>query len=102
MTPRKPSLKLALKWLRPLAAAGLAVVALVGCGGSSTSAASTHAQKSSSEFNNILRHRNQFGSNEVIQNGTANEKKDVGNKPEFIFRLRFNGFLARFRAARLR
>jgi hypothetical protein len=49
-----------------------------------------------------LRHRNQFRSDEVIEHRTANEKKDVSKKPEFIFCLRFNRFLARFRASRLR
>ena len=42
-------MKLGVKWLRPLAAAGFAVVALAGCGGSSISSASTHAQKSSGD-----------------------------------------------------
>ncbi|MBV9338096.1 MAG: hypothetical protein JO243_19590 [Solirubrobacterales bacterium] len=37
--------KLTTRWLRPLALISFAVVALAGCGGSSTSSASTHAQK---------------------------------------------------------
>ena len=49
MTRRKACLKPAVKWVRPLAAAAFAVVALGGCGGSSTSTASTHAQKSSGD-----------------------------------------------------
>jgi hypothetical protein len=49
MTRIKPGLKLAVKWLRPLTAAGFAVVALAGCGGGSTSTAATHAQKSSGD-----------------------------------------------------
>src|SRR4029453_2194248 len=60
------------------------------------------AQKSSSQFNSVLRHRNQFRSDEVIQNRATNEQKDVCDKPELIFRLRFNRFLAWFRATRLR
>lgn len=49
MARRKSSSKLVVKWLRPLAAAGIAAAALAGCGGSSTSTASTHAQKSSGD-----------------------------------------------------
>src|SRR4029453_6425832 len=60
------------------------------------------AQKSSSHFNSVLRHRNQFRSDEVIQNRATNEQKDVCDKPELIFRLRLNRFLVCFWATLLR
>src|SRR5206468_5532092 len=41
------------------------------------------AEKSPCEIDEVLRHRNQLRSDEIIKNGTAQDQKGVGNKPEF-------------------
>src|SRR5437588_5775738 len=59
------------------------------------------AEKSPGEIDDVLRHRNQLRSDEIIKDGTAYDQKGVGNEPEFIFCRDLNFFRACLGAASL-